>query len=66
METFLDRLIIEKTELLDKIIKLSNFVYSPKNKDLSQANIILLQKQLESMKNYCDILTIRIELLQQK
>ena len=64
METFLDRLKIEKTELFDKIIKLSNFIYSPKSTGLSQSNIILLNQQLKSMKDYCDILTIRIELLE--
>ena len=62
MLTFLDRLKIEKNELLDKITKLSFFLNSAQNKKLSEANDMLLRQQLKSMKNYYQILIIRIEL----
>ena len=61
--TFLDRLKVEKDELLDKVTKLRMFLNSDKVKDLSYANELLLKEQLEAMNTYLNILIIRIELL---
>jgi hypothetical protein len=62
--TFLDRLKVEKDELLDKVTKLAMFLNSDKVKDLSDANELLLKQQLEAMNNYLNILIIRTELLE--
>jgi hypothetical protein len=61
---FLDRLKVEKDELLDKVTKLAMFLNSDKVKDLSDANKLLLKQQLVSMNDYLNILIIRIELLE--
>ncbi len=61
--TFLDRLKIEKDELLEKVTKLAMFLNSDLN-DLSEANELLLKHQLVSMNDYLSILIIRIELLE--
>ena len=61
---FLDRLKVEKNELLEKVTKLAIFLNSDKANDLSEANVLLLQQQVEAMSNYLRILIIRIELLE--
>ena len=60
---FLDRLKVEKDELLEKVTKLAMFLNSDLN-DLSEANELLLKHQLVSMNDYLSILIIRIELLE--
>jgi hypothetical protein len=63
--TFLDRLKTEKDELLDKVSKLSIFLAKEGyNQTVSEANYLLLGKQLEAMNTYLNILIIRIELLE--
>jgi len=63
--TFLDRLKTEKDELLDKVTKLATFLAQQGyNQTVSEANYLLLGKQLEAMNNYLNILIIRIELLE--
>ena len=62
--TFLDRLKVEKDELLDKVTKLVMFLNSDKVIELSDANELLLKQQLEAMNTYLNILIIRIELLE--
>jgi hypothetical protein len=62
--TFLDRLKVEKNELLDKVTKLAMFLNSDKVNDLSDANELLLKQQLEAMNTYLNILIIRTELLE--
>jgi hypothetical protein len=62
--TFLDRLKVEKDELLDKVTKLAMFLNSDKINNLSDANELLLKQQLEVMNTYLNILIIRIELLE--
>jgi hypothetical protein len=62
--TFLDRLKTEKDELLDKVTKLSMFLYSDKIDGLSDANQLLLKHQLLSMNDYLNILIVRVELLE--
>jgi hypothetical protein len=61
---FLDRLKIEKDELLEKVTKLAMFLNTDKVNDLSDANQLLLKHQLVSMNDYLNILIIRIELLE--
>jgi hypothetical protein len=61
---FLDRLKVEKDELLDKVTKLAMFFNSDKVKNLSDANNLLLKQQLEAMNTYLNILIIRVELLE--
>lgn len=61
--TFLDRLIKEKEELSDKVIKLATFLAKEElNLTLSEANYLLLKQQLVHMNDYLNILIIRIEL----
>lgn len=61
--TFLDRLILEKEELLDKVTKLSIFLAKEGiNSTLSEANYLLLKQQLVHMNDYLNTLIIRIEL----
>lgn len=65
--TFLDRLKVEKDDLLDKVNKLANFLARDVMNDnprLSEANHILLNEQLEAMNSYLNILIIRLELLE--
>lgn len=63
--TFLDRLKVEKDELLDKVSKLSVFLAKEGyNQKVSEANYYLLKKQFEAMNTYLNILIIRIELLE--
>ncbi len=61
---FLDRLKVEKDELLDKVTKLAIFLNSDKVNGLSDANELLLKHQLEAMNTYLNILIVRIELLE--
>jgi hypothetical protein len=60
---FLDRLKVEKDELLEKVTKLARFLNSDLN-DLSEANFLLLKQQLEAMNTYLNILIVRVELLE--
>lgn len=62
--TFLDRLKVEKEELLYKVTKLAMFLNSDKVNDLSDASELLLKQQLEAMNSYLNILIIRLELLE--
>lgn len=62
--TFLDRLIKEKEELSDKVVKLATFLAKEElNSTLSEANYLLLKQQLVHMNDYLNILIIRIEIL---
>ena len=61
---FLDRLKVEKDELLEKVTKLAMFLNSDKVNDLSDANQLLLKHQLVSMNDYLNILIVRVELLE--
>ena len=62
--TFLDRLKVEKEQLLEKVTKLAMFLNSDKVNDLSDANELLLKQQLEAMNTYLNILIVRVELLE--
>ena len=61
--TFLDRLKIEKEELLDKVTKLATFLAKEEMiPTVSEANYLLLGQQLEAMNTYLNILIVRVEL----
>jgi len=60
--TFLDRLKVEKNELLEKKNKLAMFLNSEEVDSLSDS--ILLKQQLEAMNTYLNVLIIRIKLLE--
>jgi hypothetical protein len=62
MSTFLERLEQEEKELASKAIKLSEFLTTDAYQELSDGNQYLLQKQLEVMSEYVNILGTRIEL----
>jgi hypothetical protein len=62
MSTFLERLKEEEKELATKAIKLSQFISTDAYQELSDGNQYLLQKQLELMAEYVNILGTRIEL----
>lgn len=62
-ETFLDRLILESTELTDKIVKLENFLGeegAKTVKSVSKYQRDLLEIQINIMKSYNNILLCRI------
>lgn len=63
MNTFLERLKVEKTELDEKIEKLSAFSNSEKFKDIDSEQQRLLNIQLKIMESYSQILLERLVLL---
>ena len=63
MSDFKNRLEVEKNELLDKVTKLTLFLGSEKIEGLSDANVLLLKRQLTVMNDYLNILIVRLELL---
>jgi len=62
MSTFLERLKEEEKELANKAIKLQEFMSTDTFIELSDGNQYLLEKQLEVMTEYVNILGTRIEL----
>ncbi len=62
MSTFLERLRQEEKELASKAIKLQEFMETDAFEELSEGNQYLLDKQLEAMTEYINILGTRIEL----
>lgn len=65
MTALYDRLILEKTELGEKIKRLAIFLNSDDSDDIDDVQKILLRKQFRIMKKYYKILLIRIEFLKQ-
>lgn len=66
-QTFLERLKIEKQELIQKVTKLALFIAKENsNQSISEANFLLLKQQLVHMNDYLNILIIRIELIEKK
>ena len=57
-----ERVIFEREELEDKIVKLSNFLNSNTYKELTEDEQLLLTEQLPIMKDYSDVLFKRIKL----
>ena len=62
MSTFLERLKEEELELASKAMKLSEFILTDAFEELSEGNQYLLDKQLDAMSEYLNILGTRIEL----
>lgn len=63
MSDFKSRLLTEKTELDEKIEKLSSFVQGEAIKSIDPRQQELLTKQLPTMQQYSEILNERISLL---
>jgi len=63
MNTFLERLKVEKAELDEKIEKLTAFSDSDKFKDIDSKQQSLLNIQLKIMESYSQILLERLVLL---
>lgn len=63
MNTFLERLKVEKIELDEKIEKLTAFSNSDKFKDIDSKQQSLLNIQLKIMESYSQILLERLVLL---
>lgn len=63
METFLERLEKEFSDLESKVNGLRNFLVTPGFQKLSAGNQILLKEQLIVMQSYLGILTVRLELI---
>lgn len=61
-ETFLERLIIERSQLFDKITKLSSFVSSINEDTFSPIQLNLLKIRLQAMHIYLQVLDERIYL----
>lgn len=60
MEAFVERMIVEKDELQDKVTKLENFVTGEKFKELKGLEQVYLKEQLKFMKGYLSVLRQRI------
>ena len=62
MKSFVKRLKKEEEELVKKTTKLIEFTLTSDYEELSDGNKYLLEKQLDIMADYINILTTRIEL----
>ena len=60
MEAFVERMIVEKDELQDKVTKLENFVNGERFKELKGLEQVYLKEQLKFMKGYLSVLRQRI------
>jgi len=60
MEAFVERMIVEKDELQDKVTKLENFVNGEKFKELKGLEQVYLKEQLSFMRGYLSVLRQRI------
>ena len=60
MEVFIERMIVEKNELQDKVTKLENFINGEKFKELKGLEQVYLKEQLKFMKGYLSVLRQRI------
>lgn len=60
METFVERMIVEKDELQDKVTKLENFVNGEKFRELRGLEQVYLKEQLKFMRGYLSVLRQRI------
>ena len=55
-ETYLDRLLVEKAELDEKLKKLQTFLSTPEVRKLTPKESKLLRLQAKAMRDYSDIL----------
>lgn len=60
MEAFIERMIVEKDELQDKVTKLENFINGEKFKELKGLEQVYLKEQLKFMRGYLSVLRQRI------
>jgi len=60
METFVERMVVEKDELQDRVTKLENFVNGEKFKELRGLEQVYLKEQLKFMRGYLSVLRQRI------
>lgn len=60
MESFIERIVVEKDELQDKVTKLENFINGEKFKELKGLEQVYLKEQLKFMKGYLSVLRQRI------
>lgn len=60
MEAFVERMIVEKDELQDKVTKLENFVNGEKFRELRGLEQVYLKEQLKFMRGYLSVLRQRI------
>lgn len=63
MSDFKERLIDERERLVDKHVKLCEFLATEAGDNLSLGNRKLLSMQVHVMSDYIDILDVRIELV---
>jgi len=60
VEAFVERMIVEKDELQDKVTKLENFVNGEKFRELRGLEQVYLKEQLKFMRGYLSVLRQRI------
>nr|DAT01530.1 MAG TPA: hypothetical protein [Bacteriophage sp.] len=60
MEAFIERMVVEKNELQDRVTKLENFVNGEKFKELKGLEQVYLKEQLKFMRGYLSVLRQRI------
>ena len=60
MEAFVERMIVEKDELQDKVTKLENFVNGEKFRELKGLEQVYLKEQLKFMRGYLSVLRQRL------
>jgi len=60
VEAFVERMIVEKDELQDRVTKLENFVNGEKFRELKGLEQVYLKEQLKFMRGYLSVLRQRI------
>lgn len=60
MEAFVERMVVEKNELQDRVTKLENFVNGEQFKELKGLEQVYLKEQLKFMRGYLSVLRQRI------
>ncbi|ASC03349.1 hypothetical protein CBG50_08635 [Fusobacterium polymorphum] len=60
MEAFVERMVVEKDELQDRVTKLENFVNGEKFRELKGLEQVYLKEQLKFMRGYLSVLRQRI------
>lgn len=60
MEVFVERMVVEKDELQDRVTKLENFINGEKFKELKGLEQAYLKEQLSFMRGYLSVLRQRI------
>jgi len=60
VEAFVERMVVEKNELQDRVTKLENFVNWEKFKELKGLEQVYLKEQLKFMRGYISVLRQRI------